>query len=203
MYGIFNKLIFSLLVLSNLSWTTELEKDFYQKRAIEFLNKVRQVNSEKTLNKEKLIEYLGDRILKSQEVSYKESEEVDRFLDTEWVFIFVLNYLDSDPEARAIYYFPFMAQENLAFLLRKKLGCYVNELQDFEKDYSTPLQKVSDKEFGSKLNELKKGELDLLLLQISNRYAKEILEQLELESNNEVEEDDLYVTDEEWIRKSK
>ena len=158
--------------------------NMYALRAKEFLKQLSVEKATAALNQEVLQSFLKDRIsiaekliAKVDDPSLKEKEQ--KTLDSDWVFPFVLNHLDTNPNARVVYYYPKMAQENVAFVLRKKLKCRVSdEVVDFEESYKDTLEKVSSEEFGKRMDSVSSDEIENILLQGSKDFATAILAEI-------------------------
>lgn len=168
--------VFMVTLLSVNLKAMELQKNTLQ--AKEFLTKVTDNNRLPTYNKTELVEYLQDRIAMSSAQEKEKEIETSRTLSSGWVWLFTFNYLDKNTAARALYYFPQIVEENFAYRIRKKLGCYISNLTEHEKTYAIPLQKVTETEFSQKLNQLNTNDLDTMKLEESKKLAESILSYL-------------------------
>ncbi len=164
------------------STSLNLDKAIYAIRAKEFLRKVNDIKEDKRiqeLDTKKLTWYIKERIkwadaiLKGQMQDKK--KELSSYLNPQSMILLVINDIEANPWARVLYYFPLMATENIAFMFRKKLGCYIQNLQNFEKQYSNQLTQVTKDEFGEKLDNFDCNYEELLLMS-SRDLAKAILE---------------------------
>lgn len=182
--------IASLLLLSGLTVSVAcfgmegLPEEAYQARALKFLKRIligpkKDIKDTCDLDKKVLKKYLEERISKAEKILAGDKSFAEKelsMLDVQTAFDYTMN-VDINPNARVYYYYPSMVQENLAFLLRKKLGCYRGEkLFDFEKEYEKPLEKVDEAEFGSRRRKAFDNDAyNFLLLEGSRDFAQAIL----------------------------
>ncbi len=128
-------------------------------------------------HKSDLIEYLDRRVYYSsqEENSAKarfSSNEIARMLNSQRCWLFTCDELDTNPAARVVYYFPKMVEENMAYRLRKELGCCVENLT--EKYIDIP--QVTEEEYCKKLDEkFNKDDLQSILLDESKKFAQDVL----------------------------
>ena len=59
----------------------------------------------------------------------------------------MLRSLDHNPNARLVCFYPQIALDTLSHRMRKKMGCRLGDLADFEKPYEQSLKLVSAEEF--------------------------------------------------------
>ncbi|MFA6263158.1 MAG: hypothetical protein WCW33_01045 [Candidatus Babeliales bacterium] len=159
----------------------------YEQRAHEFLAKVigepasflleeAQYNLFSQFNK-----YLNERIkiasaILSNNISEEEKDGEERILDIDRVFYTALKYIDSEPAARFFYNFPLMVQENLTFVLRKKMSCRISDkIYNIEMEYAQALPQVTEEEFGKRFDQIPPNERERLLFIESKIFAQAIL----------------------------
>lgn len=184
-----NKRLFTMLCFSFLSMNiganppltqSEATKSLYTNSAKEYLATIVAIKEKSTdLDKKGLIEFLNNRINNANNIlagDRSSFEKECKSLDPEWIFLFTLNDLEDNPNARAVFYFSKMAQINLAYTLRIKLGCRLGEVDDVEKPYADLIKKVSKEEYLEKFNAISSDELDNLRLQVSKNFAQAVLD---------------------------
>lgn len=153
-----------------------LPESFYSVRVAEFFERVNRVNNtECKLETDQLKEYLEDRIKGAG------NKELNKVLDSQFIFLFVMNYLDTDPNARVRYVYPHMVEENQAYALRRKFGMRCGNINPAEKEYEDELRLVSDEEFGKQIEEISSDDLSEMKLALSKIFAQRILNRLENE----------------------
>ncbi len=181
--------IASLVLLSSLIIVTScfgmhegLPREIFSVRAKKFLQVIREVkNPVEEIDKDDLKAFLEQRVSNAEkslagDMSVAGTEF--KFLDSNYVFLFTLNHLDTSPNARIAYFYPVMAEEHLVYSVRKNLGCYCTELDDFEKEYERPLEKVTNEEFERRMAPVGKNDINSLLLAGSRDFAQAILEEI-------------------------
>lgn len=141
-------------------------------RAKEFLVKVTK-NDKLTYHKAQLIKYLQKRVQNSSTHGEDRDREISKTLCSQWCLLSVLNYLDTDVNARIVFYFPQMVEENLAFRLRRELGCYPAGLIEHDQPYASTLQKVTEEEYCKRLDDkFNKDDLQAMMLDESKKLAE-------------------------------
>lgn len=132
------------------------------------------------------VEYLNlkkanaEKILASNNFTSEKAERERKQLDPNWIFLFTMNGLKTDPCARIVYQYPKILQENLAHILRIKMRCYTTSLEDFEKEYANTFKKVSSEEFKDLMDrQFSSEDIERLYWQVDKEFAETILSSAE------------------------
>lgn len=179
-----------------LSMRISLPDEAYQLCVNLYLDELKDIKHPKCeLNKVDLVNYLQNRADTAEELlavigksNYNEAsrDEYEK-LDPQKVMLYSCSILpvptghpiQNNPNARAKYLFAYTAQQLSASLVRKKLGCYIDTLREFEKSFNPPLQQVSADEFNEQLkHNISDKEFHTFKLQSSRDFAKALLSKL-------------------------
>lgn len=157
-----------------------LPKKVYQIRAQKFLE-VQKLAEKKYFDRGILKQFLRDRIKNANNALIGSSAH--KKLELHWlnsgvIFLYAVNIVETDYHSRVAYKYATMAEENLVFELRKKIGCYATELEHFEKMYQPPLQKIEIADFDKRISEIfPENKIHEILFESSKTFAQTILEE--------------------------
>ena len=171
-----------------------LPEEAYQLSADIYLSGIKGIKNPKCeLSKVDLVNYVQNRADTAEEFlaigksAYKSEDARVEYekLNPQTVLLYtsrpdeIAHPVNNNPNVRAKYLFAYIAQELSASLMRKKLGCYIHNLREFEKSFNPPLQQVSAEEFGKKRDQnVSEEEYYTFKLQSSRDLAKAILNKL-------------------------
>jgi hypothetical protein len=153
--------------------------EMYRIKAQEYLEKLKIKNPSAPLHQDALDSYLqarisqAERILSGQAGSEAKAQEL-RMLNPELVLPLVLSSL-GNPNACVVCFYPDMALDTLSHRMRKKMGCRLGDLADFEKPYEDSLKLVSDEEFTKRAAAVSPAERDAFIFKNSKAFARAIL----------------------------
>ncbi len=99
-------------------------------------------------------------------------------LNPDWVFLFVMNHLKSNPGAKFLLEFAQKSNELLAHRIRRILKAYTTSLEDFESDYKQELNKVSDEEYGKLLEKIDSTTMNKILIEEASKLADYMLKNM-------------------------
>lgn len=171
--------------------TTDLPLSVYEDRSSRFLARVQRQSTDKhPLDFNKLRTYLQTRKQRADQVLAKNDmflqcakEELQWYLNSDWMWRLAQHNLAYDPVARIGYYFPRMVAEHYMAMLKHELGCHPKDMDmyDFERSYNANVQYVSRDEFDRQCYLAPVAERDKLRLIASRNFAAAVLKKLSVE----------------------
>lgn len=166
---------FSILYFSTVLNASELPTLAYEKSAQRIMDRISQINKGMPSD---FVTFCEDRRSDFQKLKEDklDTAKSKKMLNSQWVFLFTLNYLQTDPSACFLFEFAKASEELMAHRIRRVLKCYTTTLEDFEAPYANELTKVDSETFAQKLDTIESKDIDSIQFEEASKLAIKLLE---------------------------